>query len=357
MLHVSESDSLVDFPPISAPIDPTIKLCGCYIEESAVFKSSLNPLKISFKTKDGGKYPLMFKIGDDLRQDQFVVQIISVMDKILQNENLDLRLKPYKIMATAPVEGFIEFVPNSSLSSILANYNNSILAYLQHFNPDPTAPHGVLPEAMDNYVRSCAGYCVVTYILGVGDRHLENLLLTKDGFFFHADFGYILGQDPKPFPPLMKLPIQIIEGMGGLDDDNYKKFCDYCFTSYNTLRKNSSLILNLFQLMIDSSIPILQTPSCKAQLAAGGVPTSNNNGNGARGSGGGNSGTANGGSNGSSNEAEKLAIILKIKEKFMLELNDEEAVYHFQTLINDSISALLPVVIDRLHNLAQYWRA
>ncbi|GME85329.1 unnamed protein product [Ambrosiozyma monospora] len=157
MLHVSESDSLVDFPPISAPIDPNVKLCGCYVEESAVFKSSLNPLKISFKTKDGGKYPLMFKIGDDLRQDQFVVQIISVMDKILQNENLDLRLKPYKIMATAPVEGFIEFVPNSSLSSILANYNNSILAYLQHFNPDPTAPHGVFPEAMDNYVRSCAG--------------------------------------------------------------------------------------------------------------------------------------------------------------------------------------------------------
>ncbi|GME98388.1 unnamed protein product [Ambrosiozyma monospora] len=160
----------------------------------------------------------------------------------------------------------------------------------------------------------------------------------------------------------MKLPIQIIEGMGGLDDDNYKKFCDYCFTSYNTLRKNSSLILNLFQLMIDSSIPILQTPSCKAQLAGGeaggGVSTSNNNGNGGRGSGGGNNETGNGGgSNGSSNEAEKLAIILKIKEKFMLELNDEEAVYHFQTLINDSISALLPVVIDRLHNLAQYWRA
>ena len=37
------------------------------------------------------------------------------------------------------------------------------------------------PEVMDTYVRSCAGYCVITYLLGVGDRHLENLLLTRQG--------------------------------------------------------------------------------------------------------------------------------------------------------------------------------
>ncbi len=63
---------------------------------------------------------------------------------------------------------------------------------------------------------------MITYILGIGDRHLDNLLLTTDGHLFHIDFGFIFGRDPKPFPPPMKFCKEMVEAMGGANSELYR---------------------------------------------------------------------------------------------------------------------------------------
>lgn len=173
-------------PPLPLPLDPSVSIVGCYPEEAMVFKSSLFPLLIHFKTSDSKKYPIIFKTGDDLRQDQLVIQIISLMDKLLQKENLDLKLSPYRILATSTTAGAVQFIGSMSLAAASAKYRGSILAYMKANNPDDKADLGVRKEVMDTFVKSCAGYCVITYLLGVGDRHLDNLLIAPDGKFSSA---------------------------------------------------------------------------------------------------------------------------------------------------------------------------
>ena len=78
---------------------------------------------------------------------------------------------------------------------------------------------------------------MITYLLGVGDRHLDNLLLSESGHLIHVDFGYILGRDPKLFPPPMKLNKEMVEAMGGTTSPEYQKFREHCYNAFLILRR------------------------------------------------------------------------------------------------------------------------
>ncbi|KAI9911726.1 hypothetical protein PsorP6_009175 [Peronosclerospora sorghi] len=68
--------------------------------------------------------------------------------------------------------------------------------------------------------------CVHCYhvLLGVGDRHADNVILTKDGILFHIDYGFILGKDPKPLQPPMRLDHYMIEALVGTQTQQFEQF-------------------------------------------------------------------------------------------------------------------------------------
>jgi phosphatidylinositol 3-kinase len=103
---------------------------------------------------------------------------------------------------------------------------------------------------------SLAGYCVVTYLLGIGDRHLENVMITNLGKFLHIDFGFAMGEDPNIKPPPFKLTSDMIQGFGGLKSENFKTFTSKCIAYYLKLREHSNLILNLLYMMIDCDLVV-----------------------------------------------------------------------------------------------------
>ncbi|KAI0648895.1 atypical/PIKK/PI3K protein kinase [Trametes meyenii] len=303
-------NNLATMAPLPLPLNARVHVTGIAAERSSVFKSNMFPMLLYFQCAGGGDYPVIFKDGDDMRQDQLVIQLFTLMDRLLRKENLDLKLSPYDVLATGPSQGMVQFVPSKTIAAIVSEHG-TLLNYLRANYPDEgsVGTYGVEPGVIDTFVRSCAGYCVMTYLLGVGDRHLDNLLLAPDGHFFHVDFGYILGRDPKPLAPPVKICKEMVDAMGGVQSVHYQRFKSFCFTAFSILRKSANLILNLVTLMVDANIPHIKQRDVHEQVLG----------------------------------------------KFCLEMTEEQAIEHFERLLND-ISPFT-AVLDRMHDWAQYWRS
>ena len=177
---------------------------------------------------------MLFKAGDDLRQDQLTLQLFRILDGFWKNDpncKLDLCMSAYNVIPTGRKLGMIEIVQHANtVANIIADsvssmrttfgkaysasfhHEDAILEWLQRncmsseeLKAEVTSQDGkrgewnlenAMEKAVDNFIRSCAGYCVGTYILGIGDRHPSNLMADL-GKIFAIDFGHFLGNFKK----------------------------------------------------------------------------------------------------------------------------------------------------------------
>ena len=330
---------------------------------------------IEFDSSDSGSHSrkrmLLYKHDDDLRQEAFAVQFIRTCDHILKASGLDMMLLTFQCIPVGTRRGFVEWVPGSvPLSEIchpfggslfgdnrhdvadddsapstlakagLTKYeslrrlqvvndplhrlagsksaesgsmaNNPIQDYLRSVAFERNAPYMIRKEVMDTYVKSCAGYCIITYILGVGDRHLDNLLLHQSGSFFHCDFSFILGKDPKKYLPL-RITEEMVQGMGGKDSDNFAKFLSLAGGAFLAFRQpeNVRVLLSMVRLMEAALLPDV-TENQSIQEA-----------------------------------------IFGMRNRLRLDLNEEQALNFMEDLIESSLSSKIWMAVDAIHNLGK----
>jgi hypothetical protein len=170
-LEKLNNDFFLPIGKFQIPLNPKLEASTLIVEKCRFMSSKKIPLWLVFKNAEPEAKPIyiIFKSGDDLRQDMLTLQILKLMDQIWLEDNLDMRLKPYRCIATgvnseAEGVGMIEVVMDSDTTSgIQLKFGGGAIGALKL---DPLdlyikAHNSVGPAydaAVNNFIKSTAAY-------------------------------------------------------------------------------------------------------------------------------------------------------------------------------------------------------
>jgi len=244
----------INIDNICLPLQPQLRCVKINSSEVYVSNSATSPLlfPITCIGDDGEhiKFNIIYKF-EDVRKDAIIMTLIRIIKKNLMDEKIGQYIITYNILPVRKNSGFIEIVPNSHTIRYIQNeLKFSILNFIIENNKQKK-----IDVIKRKFLYSCAPYCIISYIFGIGDRHLDNMMITKDGLLFHIDYGYILGYDPKPLhAPTIRIPIDVIDALGGENSEYYKEFINLCNTVYKNTRRHINLIINIFTVLVRQEI-------------------------------------------------------------------------------------------------------
>ncbi|KAI9795604.1 MAG: serine/threonine-protein kinase M1 [Piccolia ochrophora] len=225
---------------------------SAFLDDVVVLSSLQRPRKISVRGSDGNVYGLLCKPKDDLRKDQRLMEFNAMINRSLKKDadssKRQLYIKTYAVTPLNELCGLIEWVDNlKTLREILLKLYKSkgitpnypeIRTLLDETCSDPSKlpifTEKILPcfppvfhewfvemfpepakwfSARLKYTRSCAVMSMIGMVLGLGDRHGENILFEEgNGGTFHVDFNCLFDKG-MTFEKPERVPFRLTHNM------------------------------------------------------------------------------------------------------------------------------------------------
>lgn len=197
---------------------------------------------------------IIVKSNDDVRQEQFAMQLISQFEQIFKSKKLDMWMRPYEIIGTGQRAGIIEVAQDAlSIDSIKKKMgkNSKIMDYFkQQFG---STKKQRFKHARDNFCKSLAAYSLLCYILQIKDRHNGNILIDIEGHIMHIDFGFFLSNAPGKGLQFEKAPFKLtseqVEVLGGARSQTFAEFRELLKQGFLALQENAEKIIIIVEMM------------------------------------------------------------------------------------------------------------
>ncbi|KAM0677485.1 hypothetical protein BDAP_001986 [Binucleata daphniae] len=130
---------------------------------------------------------VIIKRGNDLRLEVLALQLLSEMQRIYKEANLNIFLKCYKIILINNKSAYIEAINDVDSIHNIKKKDKTLKEYFKKTHKEENDYR----NAIKNFTVSLVGYSLATYFLQIKDRHNGNILIDKDGYMIHVDYGFV----------------------------------------------------------------------------------------------------------------------------------------------------------------------
>ncbi|KAL0089139.1 hypothetical protein F4703DRAFT_1839595 [Phycomyces blakesleeanus] len=278
------------------------KIQGIY-PRVIMMQSLQKPKKIELIGTDGKRYCFLCKTSDDLRKDARVMEFCYMINNFLRKDpearDRSLYIRTYAVIPLGHEWGLLQWIDNlETLKLITAreyekhgiDYQSRAEKAKEIMDPvdKPTIPLSskkkinrfikeILPSfpchlnnwfldcfpepslwlaARTRYTNTLAVMSIVGYVLGLGDRHAENILFDRlSGDCIHVDLNMLFdkGSDlPVPEVVPFRLTQSLVDALGVL---GYKgKFEKSCRVTLRVLQENKESLLSVFETFVHDPV-------------------------------------------------------------------------------------------------------